>query len=272
MINLKNTILYHGSRTGIIGKIQPEGRSILDFGKGFYMGTKREQTELLVLEEPDPIIYTLNLHLENIPQKNILTFSNPMEWAFFVLYNRNLLENFDGIQNTEFYKKLANMSNDKDIIIGPIADDNMTMIMRQFVNGTITDKTFMETMRCIDWGSQYVAKTKRACEQIEIIKKEKITTEKRETYHKSEAERRRENNKKMKITHKQYRREGRYLNEILEEYQQSEHQKETTDTTTKEKTSLTRSEMAILDEKAKEEAMKELFGNTYIKKDDTQLT
>ena len=52
----------------------------------------------------------------------------------------------------------------------------MTMIMEQFVDETITDKTFMECIRCINWGSQYVAKTKRACEQIEIIKKEKITT------------------------------------------------------------------------------------------------
>ena len=155
------------------------------------MGTKREQAELLVLDEPSSVIYTLNLHLENIPQKHILTFSNPMDWAFFVLYNRNMLEDFEGIQNTQFYKNLANIANNKDIIIGPIADDNMTMIMEQFVDETITDKTFMECIRCINWGSQYVAKTKRACEQIEIIKKEKITTEKRESYYKNEADRRR---------------------------------------------------------------------------------
>ncbi len=189
------------------------------------MGTKREQAELLVLDEPSSVIYTLNLHLENIPQKHILIFSNPMDWAFFVLYNRNMLEDFEGIQNTQFYKNLANIANNKDIIIGPIADDNMTMIMEQFVDETITDKTFMECIRCINWGSQYVAKTKRACEQIEIIKKEKITTEKRESYYKNEADRRRENNKKLKTTRKQYRREGKYLNEILEEYQRQEQHK-----------------------------------------------
>lgn len=189
------------------------------------MGTKREQAELLVLDEPSSVIYTLNLHLENILQKHILTFSNPMDWAFFVLYNRNMLEDFEGIQNTQFYKNLANIANNKDIIIGPIADDNMTMIMEQFVDETITDKTFMECIRCINWGSQYVAKTKRACEQIEIIKKEKITTEKRESYYKNEADRRRENNKKLKTTRKQYRREGKYLNEILEEYQRQEQHK-----------------------------------------------
>ncbi len=189
------------------------------------MGTKREQAELLVLDEPSSVIYTLNLHLENIPQKHILTFSNPMDWAFFVLYNRNMLEDFEGIQDTQFYKNLANIANNKDIIIGPIADDNMTMIMEQFVDETITDKTFMECIRCINWGSQYVAKTKRACEQIEIIKKEKITTEKRESYYKNEADRRRENNKKLKTTRKQYRREGKYLNEILEEYQRQEQHK-----------------------------------------------
>lgn len=32
-------MLYHASRSGIKGKIQPSSRSRCDFGKGFYMGT-----------------------------------------------------------------------------------------------------------------------------------------------------------------------------------------------------------------------------------------
>ena len=32
-------ILYHGSKSGIIGAIEPKSRKQCDFGKGFYMGT-----------------------------------------------------------------------------------------------------------------------------------------------------------------------------------------------------------------------------------------
>lgn len=35
--------LYHGSKSGIRGKIAPISRERCDFGKGFYMGTDRIQ-------------------------------------------------------------------------------------------------------------------------------------------------------------------------------------------------------------------------------------
>lgn len=36
---MKEVLLYHGSRGGVIGNIQPISRECCDFGKGFYMGT-----------------------------------------------------------------------------------------------------------------------------------------------------------------------------------------------------------------------------------------
>lgn len=207
--------LYHGSRNGIKGDIQPKSRNLCDFGTGFYMGTKPEQVKDLVFNEMSPVFYTLNLHLENIAQQRILILSD-MDWAFFVLYNRGMLKE---IKNTAFYQKLAGMDRDKDIIIGPIADDNMTMVMQQFTDGLITDKTFMECIRCIDYGMQYVAKTERACKQVEILRKENIDTTEPNKYQERENERRRENNRKLKKTRREYRGQGRYLDEILEEYQ-----------------------------------------------------
>ena len=88
---MKNIQLYHGSRTGIIGPIQPKSRPNCDFGSGFYMGTKIEQVRSLIYNEKNPMLYTIDLHLENIPDNRILTLSG-MDWAFYVLYNRNKLE------------------------------------------------------------------------------------------------------------------------------------------------------------------------------------
>lgn len=215
---MENIILYHGSKEGIIGDIQPIGRSVSDFGQGFYMGTKREQAELLVLDEPSPIIYTLRPHLIRIPQEQILTFSDTLEWALFVLYNRNMLEDYDNIEQSALYEKLANMGKNKEFIIGPIADDNMTMLMQQFVDETITDKVFIECIKCIDLGDQYVAKTESACKQIDIIEEEKLSLEKQNIYRKSESERRRNKNRTLKQTRKQYKGEGLYLSDIIKKY------------------------------------------------------
>lgn len=219
MIYLKNKIVYHGSKEGIVGDIQPIGRPISDFGQGFYMGSKQEQTELLVLDEPSPTIYTLKLSLDRIPHEQILTFYDPQKWALFVAYNRNMLNKYAGIEQTALFKELIYMSKNKDIIIGPIADDNMTMLMEQFVDETITDRAFTECIKCIDLGTQYVAKTQRACRRISIINEQKLSIEKQDLYHKTEAERRRINNRTLKQTRKQYKREGLYLSEIIEQYE-----------------------------------------------------
>ena len=40
--------LFHGSKSGIKGKISPISRSLCDFGQGFYMGTEKEQPMTLI--------------------------------------------------------------------------------------------------------------------------------------------------------------------------------------------------------------------------------
>ena len=43
-------LLYHGSKSGIEGKIEPKSRSQCDFGKGFYMGTDPSQALTLICD------------------------------------------------------------------------------------------------------------------------------------------------------------------------------------------------------------------------------
>ncbi len=50
-MNMKDVILYHGSRGGIDGEIQPISRVRCDFGKGFYMGESEEQAKGLIAED-----------------------------------------------------------------------------------------------------------------------------------------------------------------------------------------------------------------------------
>lgn len=215
---MENITLYHGSRNGITGTIQPISRPECDFGKGFYMGTKEFQAKTLVYNQKNPMLYTVNLHLENITENRILTLSG-MDWAFYVLYNRNRLES---IKHTDFYKKIAQMDKNKDIIIGPIADDNLYMTMQAFIDEEITDKALLECIRCIDYGIQYVAKTKEACQQIQIMSKEPLDTIEYKEYQRFNNKRRQEGKQKVKEIRRQYRRQGKYLDQILEEEQNKE--------------------------------------------------
>ena len=181
---------------------------------------------MLVLNSSSPTIYTINLHLSRIPEEQILRFSNNLEWALFIACNRDMLGKYEGIETTALYQGLADMGKNKDFIIGPIADDNMTMVMQQFIDETITDRAFIECIKCIDLGMQYVAKTENACrpEYIEIVKEEKLSAERIDQYRESEYERRRINNRKLKDTRRQYKREGLYLEEILENYEKRSQQ------------------------------------------------
>ena len=162
---MKDLVLYHGSRGGISGSIKTISRERCDFGKGFYMGTNPEQAISLVSGDQAPYFYKLSLALSSVSPFRV-AYLNNMDWAYYVLYNREKLENIKG---SSFYNKIANLGKDKDFIVGPIADDAMNESMKRFVNNQITDKAFLESIRAIDYGVQYVAKTDFACSKIHII-------------------------------------------------------------------------------------------------------
>ena len=167
----KYTTLFHGSKGGIVGEIKPCSRIRCDFGKGFYTGTDEYQAKSLVYNEEMPIFYELHFDIEQIPNQKILYLNADMDWAYFVLYNRGKLEH---IKNTVLYKHLALLEKQYDIIIGPIADDNMTAAIKDFINYRITDRAFLECIKIIDYGEQVVAKTEKACKYFSIVREQEL--------------------------------------------------------------------------------------------------
>lgn len=215
---MDNLILYHGSRGGLDGPIKPASRERLDFGKGFYMGTRKDQVITLVANSRDPYYYELKLDIESIPEEKILELKD-MEWAFFVLYNRGRLET---VRGSEIYGHYSHLADNKDLIIGPIADDAMNEVMNSFIQGSITDKAFLECIRGLDYGYQYVAKTEDACSYIEILKKTALRGQELQRAVDISKQRREEGHTVAETMQKLYRREGRYLDELLNSFVQEE--------------------------------------------------
>ena len=78
MENSGKIILYHGSKSGINGPIAPISTDRCDFGKGFYMGTDRNQPLTLICNYPEAKLYTLSVDLSDLKTVDI---DIGLDWA-----------------------------------------------------------------------------------------------------------------------------------------------------------------------------------------------
>lgn len=201
--------LYHGSKSGIRGAIAPISRNRCDFGKGFYMGTDRNQPLTLICNYPKAKIYTLSIDLSNL---KILDIEVALDWALLIAYNRGKMEY---VKNSPIYNRFADLGKDCDMIIGYIANDRMFVVLDRFFNGEITDLALVNSLSALKPGKQYVALTEKACKKIEILDQQELSENDREKL-KQESEANR--SKGIAMTDeicRKYRREGRFFDEIL---------------------------------------------------------
>ena len=156
-------ILYHGSNCDIqeidLNKCKPNK----DFGKGFYLTTLKEQAERMALRVAKMFggMSYLNIYQfdDKILKQNILNikvFEQPNEeWAKFVITNRNY-------QRLKEYHVDHNTDNRYDIVIGPIADDDLALLFRQFSDGLISTETLINEMKFKKLTDQYSFHTSNA--------------------------------------------------------------------------------------------------------------
>ena len=204
-------ILYHGSKSGIKGEIQPSSRKHCDFGSGFYMGTEPEQPLTLICNFPQACLYKLELEVRGL---KILDIQVSMDWALLIAYNRGKM---DRIKGSTMYQKYQHMMEGYDLVAGYIANDRMFVVLDRFFRGEITDKALIVSLSALQLGKQYVAVTKRACGNIRILEERRLQEEERkELIAKSEKNREIGIAKAEEICRK-YRREGRFFDEIIGE-------------------------------------------------------
>lgn len=207
----RNVTLYHGSKSGIRGAIAPISREACDFGKGFYMGTDRNQPLTLICNHPNAKIYTLSVELSEL---KILNVEVGIDWALLVAYNRGKME---PVKNSSIYNRFANLSEDYDMIVGYIANDRMFVVLDRFFNGEITDLALINSLSALKLGKQYAALTEKACQKIKILDVHELSENDRDKLKKeSEANRSKGIEMANEICLK-YRREGRFFDEIIKD-------------------------------------------------------
>jgi len=204
-------ILYHGSKSGISGRIAPISREHCDFGRGFYMGTEPYQPLTLISDFERSRFYVISLDLTDL---RVFRVSPDIEWAMLVAYYRGKM---DDVRGTELYDHYAKMAGGFDVIVGSIADDRMFYVLDNFFLGNITDKALVMSLSALQLGQQYVAITQKGCNhakvetEIEFSHLERVFLQDL-----SEANRVKGVNLANEIC-RDYRREGRFFDEILKD-------------------------------------------------------
>ncbi|MBE5909019.1 MAG: DUF3990 domain-containing protein [Lachnospiraceae bacterium] len=163
-------ILYHGSNVDIKNISLSACRPYKDFGRGFYLTDIPEQAERMAERvariyggEPVLNLFEVEDSFLNLDYLNVKNFGEETseEWARFVMNNRN--RDFDDYSNP-----LSNHDSKYDVVIGPVADDNMAMLFRQYEDELIDFDTLLKGMIYKKTSSQYSFHTPAA---ISLLRK-----------------------------------------------------------------------------------------------------
>ena len=204
-------LLYHGSKSGINGSIQPISRKQCDFGSGFYMGTEPVQALTLICDFEKSKFYIVSVDMNELAQLDV---PPDIDWAMLVAFHRGKMEK---IKDTSFYNKYRSMAENKDLVIGSIANDRMFFVIDNFFVGTITDAALVNSLSALQLGRQYVAISQKACDAVRIEKEITISHLERLFLQEVSAENRTKGVSLANDICKNYRREGKFFDEILDE-------------------------------------------------------
>ena len=157
-------VATHGSRTNIKGNIRVDvsGESN-DFGNGFYIGEDISQAGMWVGEEPNSSLYILTFDENGLVKAQ---FNVSVDWMLAVCYYRNQIPEY---ANSERILRIREKVDNCDYVYAPIADNKLFEVIDAFVAEEITDLQCLYALSATHLGYQYVLKTERALENLDII-------------------------------------------------------------------------------------------------------
>lgn len=158
--------LYHGSNIEVINpEIRPKLRN-LDFGAGFYTTLNESQAaefavkvvrrvKLYEQKSGKAIVSEYDFDFDAAKGLMVLRFKKPdEEWLDFVVANRK-----GGEPNKEY-----------DIVMGPVANDNVYEVINLYQQGRYTKREALERFKVKELFSQITFKTDKAIKLLKFIK------------------------------------------------------------------------------------------------------
>ena len=157
-------ILYHGTNMDFDRIDIRKSNPYKDFGQGFYLTEIEEQAMQMArrtaaIYGSEPVVTAFRFDEVAAMADGTLSvkrFAEPdEEWALFVMANRS--------------RKRVHPIHGYDIVIGPVADDTIATLFRNFEDGIIDLPMLVAGLRYKKVSSQYLFHSARAIRYLEIL-------------------------------------------------------------------------------------------------------
>ena len=175
------------------------------------MGTEPSQPLTLISDFEESKFYVIGLDLTGL---RVLKVSPDIEWAMLVAFYRGKMDEAKG---TALYGHYARMADGYDVIVGSIANDRMFYVLDNFFLGNITDKALVMSLAALQLGQQYVAVTGEACRHASIEAEIGFSHLERIFLRDLSESNRAKGIRLANDICRDYRREGRFFDEILKD-------------------------------------------------------
>lgn len=155
--------LYHGSNIEIKSINLLKCNPYKDFGRGFYLTEIEEQAIQMAKRTAsiyggDAIVTQFEFDETALRNTTLLVkyFKEPNEeWALFVMANRS--------------RQRQHPIHEYDIVIGPVADDTIATLFRNFDDGIIDLPMLVNSLKYKKISSQYLFHTPAAVSYLKIL-------------------------------------------------------------------------------------------------------
>ncbi|MBQ9275294.1 MAG: DUF3990 domain-containing protein [Succinivibrio sp.] len=164
--------LYHGSNIPIREINLAMCRPYKDFGRGFYLTQLVEQARSMARRKArifggSAVVseFELSDDFAGRSELRILNFGSETSesWARFVRNNRNR-------NLTDFANPDCNLDHKYDIVIGPVADDNMNLLFQQYEKGLLNFADMCRAMAYRQVSNQYSFHTERSVSLLKWVR------------------------------------------------------------------------------------------------------
>ena len=155
-------ILFHGSNVVVKEPRLIAHNRLLDFGDGFYTTINKEQAinfaqKVKRNKGGKAILNVYELNEQNLKGLKVKEFDGPNDkWLDFISANRN------GTYKGEKY----------DVIIGPVADDDVYQTLQVYASGILTKEQALEALKIKKLYNQFVFASNDALKAIKFLKME----------------------------------------------------------------------------------------------------
>ena len=202
-LDLHKGLLFHGTRSLLDAPLDLDhSRTNVDLGRGFYLGETYQQAASYVAMTKKARVYVFKTK----------TFGVELEWMLAVAYYRGELERF---KDHPLMRAIVDECEKADVIIAPIADNNMYELMNRFARGYITDLAATRALSASNLGLQHIFRTQKALDSLEMIDECFLCSAEKKDLFVSREKKAQTSMDKAKISLEKYRREGKYVEELF---------------------------------------------------------